>query len=154
MVLVMISGAAWAGPSPLPLDPPAGTEAFISQILGTQLQGVTDSGSLTFQDIGAQAAIEYNNIGYDPVTRYLYGVQVTGNGADGGNMGLVRIGLNPADQTQILVQPLGWPGYPSTTAPWGSEGAAYPRYDAGDVDPDNRLFYVHVQGLQVGNGCL
>jgi hypothetical protein len=152
MVLVMISGAAWAGPSPLPLDPPAGTEAFISQILPTQLQGVNDSGSLTFQNIGAQAGIEYNNIGYDSVTGYIYAVEITETGAGGGNRGLVRIGQDGSGN--IVIQPLGWPGYPNATAPWGGDGSEFPRYDAGDVDPVSRLFFVHVQGLDVGNGCL
>ncbi|UCF85844.1 MAG: hypothetical protein JSV50_09490 [Desulfobacteraceae bacterium] len=157
MNLVLINSTGWAGPSPLPLDTPVGTEAFISQTLDTQLRGVGDPpepAGLNFQDIGLPAGIEYNNIGYDPVTRYMYGVQVFGNGSDGGNMGLVRIGLDPADTNQILVQPLGWPGYPSTTTPWGADGNQYPRYDAGDVDPDSRLFFVHTQGQKVGNGCL
>ena len=114
MAQIGIGGSAWAGPSPLPMDPPVGTEAFISQTLSTQLRGVSDSGSLAFQNIGAPSGIEYNTIGYDPVTRYLYGVQVTGEGSNGGNLGVVRIGLDPADPTQTLVQPLGWPGYGTT----------------------------------------
>jgi hypothetical protein len=185
VVLVLVTGAAWAQPypSPLPLDPanlPAGTEAseaFVSQNLvtqspvDTQLRGVEEPGippgsGLSFQDIGGLAGIEYNNIAYDPVTRFLYAVQITPDpdpnppiGSQGGNRGLVRIGLDPTDPTQLLIQPLGWPGYDATkvnnnpVAPWGGDGNDFPRYDAGDIDPEKREFYVMVTATDVGNSC-
>jgi hypothetical protein len=170
VALLVATGAAWAQPpNPLPLDPanlPAGTEAFVSQNLvtqspvDTQLRGVEEPGippgsGLSFQDIRGLVGIEYNNIAYDPVTRYLYAVEITGTGSTGGNRGLVRIGLDRDDPNQLFIQPLGWPGpdYPNPSAPWGGDGNDFPRYDAGDIDPEKREFYVMVTATDVGNSC-
>jgi hypothetical protein len=181
MAAHLAAGAVWAQPNPLPLDPanlPAGTEAFVSQTLNTQIRGVEEPGipgtpsGLNFQDIGAPADGEYNNIAYDPGSNnrdggYIYAVGIFGEGTPGGNLGLLRIGEDGSGN--IVIQPLGYPGYDaardcetasedtgSTSARLCGTGQYYPRYDAGDIDTDTGKFHVLTQGqvlANAGNTC-
>jgi hypothetical protein len=125
-----------------------------TQLRGVEEPGIPPGSGLSFQDIGGLAGIEYNNIAYDPVTRFLYAVQITPDpdpnppiGSQGGNRGLVRIGLDPTDPTQLTKV------NNNPVAPWGGDGNDFPRYDAGDIDPEKREFYVMVTSTTLGSTC-
>jgi hypothetical protein len=108
--------------------------------------------TFTFNSIGTAANTdppkEYNNIGFAS-DGYIYAVELTSNNTSqllAGNRGIVRIGLNTAGDN-IAVQALGWPGYNTVTAPWGGDGNAFPRFDAGDVNNQANVLYISVGAL-------
>ena len=162
-LLVLLTTPARSQPNPQPLFCTVGTaspftvQGFNSQQDGTQLdvtilRAINDGGALTFQDVGSGVNVEYNALAYDPQTGFLYGMQITGTGTGGGNRGLVRIGHDGSGN--VVVQPLGWPGFPTVADPFGGDGTDFPRYDAADIDPAARLYYFFTVSSSHGTTCV
>jgi hypothetical protein len=150
--ILLLGGLALAGPASAQLQPFGCVEqAFMVQNQDAELSFINQSVSpFTFDTINASTGIEYNNLAYRTTDGYLYAVQLTtlsGSAATTwGNLGFVRIGQGG------VYQSLGWPGYPTATAPWGGNGTAYPRFDAGDISSDGTTMYITL-GAATDTGC-